>query len=96
MKTRILAVPPTLTLGLTLAASLTMTAPVAMANPGDRLAEVVSAPVRDCAAGWNSNMPLIAWGADGVVAYANGASLENQGGALGAAGLPLSLSVVDS
>ncbi|MEM8916964.1 MAG: hypothetical protein AAGC83_14075, partial [Pseudomonadota bacterium] len=66
------------------------------AAPGDTLAETVTAPVRDCPAGWNPNMPLIAWGADGVVAYANGASLENAGGALGDAGLPLSLTVEDS
>lgn len=66
------------------------------ADPGDRLAETVTDPVRDCAPGWIANMPLIAWGADGIVAYANGASLENDGGLLGDAGLPLSLSVVDS
>lgn len=68
----------------------------ALASPGDRLAEVVTDPVRDCRAGWIEDMPLIAWGADGVVAYANGASLENNGGALGDAGLPLSLNVEDS
>ncbi|MEM6307518.1 MAG: ABC transporter substrate-binding protein [Pseudomonadota bacterium] len=71
-------------------------APQAMAAPGDILAQVVTDPVRDCQAGWNANMPLIAWGADGVVAYANGASLENDGGLLGAANLPLSLTVEDS
>ncbi len=79
-----------------LALFLTLGAQASFANPGDLLAEVVTDPVRDCAAGWNSNMPLIAWGADGVVAYANGGSLENDGGLLGEAGLPLSLSVVDS
>lgn len=68
----------------------------AAAAPGDRLASVVSDPVRDCAPGWNENMPLIAWGADGVVAYANGGALENAGGLLGEAGLPLRLSVEDS
>ncbi|MEM7719846.1 MAG: ABC transporter substrate-binding protein [Pseudomonadota bacterium] len=78
------------------AVALILGANLALANPGDRLAEVVTDPVRDCAPGWNGTMPLIAWGADGVVAYANGASLENDGGPLGAAGLPLSLSVVDS
>ncbi|MEL6465188.1 MAG: ABC transporter substrate-binding protein [Pseudomonadota bacterium] len=67
-----------------------------LANPGDFLAETVTEPVRDCAPGWNGSMPLIAWGADGVVAYANGASLENDGGLLGDAGLPLTLAVVDS
>ncbi|MFQ6550130.1 ABC transporter substrate-binding protein [Aestuariibius sp. 2305UL40-4] len=82
------------TYALTLA--LAVTGPAAFADPGDRLAEVVTDPVRDCQAGWNENMPLIAWGADGVVAYANGASLENDGGRLGDAGLPLSLTVEDS
>ncbi|MGR3491573.1 MAG: ABC transporter substrate-binding protein, partial [Shimia sp.] len=76
--------------------ALALAAPAAFADPGDRLAEVVTDPVRDCAGGWIEDMPLIAWGADGVVAYANGASLENDGGLLGDAGLPLSLSVVDS
>ena len=68
----------------------------AFASPGDRLAEAVTDSVRDCASGWNQNMPLIAWGADGVVAYANGASLENDGGPLGDAGLPLNLTIEDS
>ncbi|MEM6941007.1 MAG: ABC transporter substrate-binding protein [Pseudomonadota bacterium] len=86
MRTRVLA----------LVMSLLVAPWPSFAAPGDTLAETVTAPVRDCAPGWNSNMPLIAWGADGVVAYANGASLENAGGALGAAGLPLSLRVEDS
>ncbi|MEO0390707.1 MAG: ABC transporter substrate-binding protein [Pseudomonadota bacterium] len=71
-------------------------ATAAAAAPGDRLAQTVTAPVRDCAAGWNPNMPLIAWGADGVVAYANGGALDNAGGPLGDAGLPLTLKVEDS
>ena len=78
------------TLGLALIAG------TALADPGERLAEVVTETVRDCRAGWNPNMPLIAWGADGVVAYANGGALENDGGLLGEAGLPLSLTVQDS
>ncbi|MEL7098835.1 MAG: ABC transporter substrate-binding protein [Pseudomonadota bacterium] len=78
-----------------LAIVLSLAASPVLANPGDLLAETVTTPVRDCAPGWNPNMPLIAWGADGVVAFANGASLANNGGALGAAGLPLSLTVVD-
>ncbi|MEM6477777.1 MAG: ABC transporter substrate-binding protein [Pseudomonadota bacterium] len=81
---------------LALTASLSLAAHAAQASPGDLLAEIVTDPVRDCAAGWNPEMPLIAWGADGVVAFANGASLENAGGALGEAGLPLSLTVEDS
>ncbi|MEM6276532.1 MAG: ABC transporter substrate-binding protein [Pseudomonadota bacterium] len=79
-----------------LAFALICTAGTAFADAGDRLAEVVTDPVRDCAAGWNENMPLIAWGADGVVAWANGGALQNDGGLLGEAGLPLSLSVEDS
>jgi len=78
------------------ALSVVTLANAALADPGDRLAETVTDPVRDCAAGWNENMPLIAWGADGVVAFANGRSLENDGGLLGDANLPLTLSVVDS
>ena len=66
-----------------------------LAGAGDPLVETVSEPVRDCAPGWNPNMPLIAWGADGTVAYANGASLHNKGGLLGDAGLSLNLSLVD-
>ncbi|MEM1233485.1 MAG: ABC transporter substrate-binding protein [Pseudomonadota bacterium] len=79
-----------------LALALACTASTALADAGDRLAEVVTDPVRDCVAGWNENMPLIAWGADGIVAWANGGALENEGGLLGDAGLPLSLSVEDS
>ncbi len=75
--------------------SLGLVAPI-HAAPGDLLAETVTDAVRDCAPGWNEKMPLIAWGADGVVAYANGASLANNGGPLGDAGLPLSLTVEDS
>jgi len=75
-----------------LAATLTSSA---LAAPGDPLSATVTAPVRDCAQGWNTQMPLIAWGGDGVVAYANGASLEPNGGLLGDAGLSLSLTVED-
>lgn len=79
-----------------LAIGLAIAGHAAFADAGDLLAEVVTDPVRDCQAGWNENMPLIAWGADGVVAYANGGSLENGGGLLGDAGLPLSLTVEDN
>ncbi|MEM9756714.1 MAG: nitrate ABC transporter substrate-binding protein [Pseudomonadota bacterium] len=65
------------------------------AEPGDPLVETVTAGVRDCASGWIEDMPLIAWGADGVVAWANGGALDNDGGRLGDAGLPLSLTVED-
>jgi len=68
----------------------------ALAAPGDLLAQTVTADARDCAPGWNPNMPLIAWGADGVVAHANGGSLEGGGGLLGEAGLSLSLTVEDN
>ena len=67
----------------------------AHAQVGQPLVETVTSPVRDCAPGWNENMPLIAWGADGVVAYANGSSLSPNGGLLGDGGLPLNLTVVD-
>lgn len=81
---------------LPLTLALTLCGTALFADPGDRLAETVTDPVRDCRGGWIENMPLIAWGADGVVAYANGASLSNNGGLLGDAGLPLSLTVEDS
>ena len=76
-------------------AALALATP-SQAAPGDPLAETVTDAVRDCAPGWNPNMPLIAWGADGVVAYANGSSLQNGSGPLQAAGLPLNLTVEDS
>ncbi|MEL6640004.1 MAG: ABC transporter substrate-binding protein [Pseudomonadota bacterium] len=65
-------------------------------NPGDPLVQTVTSDVRDCRSGWNADMPLIAWGADGVVAWANGASLSPNGGLLGDAGLSLSLQVEDN
>ena len=80
---------------LLLAACLTVFALPAWADAGAPLAETVTAPVRDCGSGWQASMPLIAWGADGVVAYANGSALEPKGGLLGDAGLPLELAVVD-
>lgn len=71
-------------------------APVAsFAEPGELLATVVTEPVRDCASGWIEAMPVIAWGADGIVAHANGNSLSPNGGALGAADVPLDLTVRD-
>ena len=78
-----------------LAASLLALSGPALADAGAPLVETVTAPVRDCGSGWQAQMPLIAWGADGVVAYANGASLSPNGGLLGDAGLSLELSVVD-
>lgn len=79
-----------------LSAGLSFTAHTALAQAGAPLAETVTTDVRDCPAGWAQEMPLIAWGADGVVAYANGASLSGGGGALGDAGLPLNLTVQDN
>ncbi|MEL6801669.1 MAG: nitrate ABC transporter substrate-binding protein [Pseudomonadota bacterium] len=73
------------------------TAPtLALSEPGDLLAETVTTGVRDCSPGWDPDMPLIAWGADGVVAHANGGSLAGDGGLLGAAGLSLNLTVEDN
>lgn len=69
---------------------------VAQSEPGALLAATVTTDVRDCRSGWNQQMPLIAWGADGVVAWANGGSLAPEGGLLGDAGLPLNLSVEDN
>ncbi len=77
-------------------ASLSLTANSALAQAGATLAETVTTDVRDCSAGWATEMPLIAWGADGVVAYANGSALSNDGGLLGEAGLGLNLTVQDN
>ncbi len=66
------------------------------AQAGKTLAETVTTGVRDCASGWIPDMPLIAWGADGVVAYANGGALDGGDGLLSAASLPLRLSVKDN
>ncbi|MEM8880047.1 MAG: nitrate ABC transporter substrate-binding protein [Pseudomonadota bacterium] len=80
-----------------LALSVLLLAPVpGLAAPGDLLVETVTAAPRDCGPGWDADMPLIAWGADGVVAWANGGSLSPDGGALAAAGLSLELSVEDN
>ena len=79
---------------LALIAALTLPMP-ALAAPGDPLVQTVTAGVRDCAPGWDADMPLIAWGADGVVAWANGGQLS-PGGALEAAGLGLNLTVEDN
>ncbi len=78
-----------------LAAVVSVMSLTAAAAPGDPLSASVTAPVRDCGQGWQADMPLIAWGADGVVAYANGASLAPKGGLLGEAGLSLDLAVED-
>ncbi|MDJ1006407.1 MAG: ABC transporter substrate-binding protein [Paracoccaceae bacterium] len=87
------------TLNLAIAATVmagALGATTLRAEPGQLLAETVTAPVRDCNSGWIADMPLIAWGADGVVAYANGSSLTPDGGLLGAAGLSLALTVEDN
>ncbi|MGP6085759.1 ABC transporter substrate-binding protein [Antarctobacter jejuensis] len=68
----------------------------ALAETGDPLAEVISSPVRDCSGGTAQKMPLIAWGADGVVVHANGQSLSPKSGLLRDAGWELSLSVKDN
>ena len=82
---------------LSIAALTLLGLPVAgQANPGDPLVQTVTSDVRDCRSGWNADMPLIAWGADGVVAWANGASLSPNGGLLGDAGLSLTLQVEDN
>lgn len=74
---------------------LTGAAPV-VAETGDPLAEVITSPVRDCSGGTTQKMPLIAWGADGVVVHANGQSMSPKSGLLRDAGWELSLSVKDN
>jgi outer membrane protein OmpA-like peptidoglycan-associated protein len=67
----------------------------ALAETGDPLAQVITSPVRECTTGTTQNMPLIAWGADGIVLHANGNSLSPRAGLLEDAGWALSLSVKD-
>ncbi|MEM6341465.1 MAG: ABC transporter substrate-binding protein [Pseudomonadota bacterium] len=68
----------------------------AVAEPGSLLAESVTTDVRECGSGWTAAMPLIAWGADGVVAYANGGTFDGAQGPLADAGLSLDLEVKDN
>lgn len=82
------------TLALVLAIGLG--AAPAIAATGDPLASVVTSPVRDCSGGTTQKMPLIAWGADGIVAHANGNSLSPRPGLLQDAGWTLTLSVKDN
>jgi outer membrane protein OmpA-like peptidoglycan-associated protein len=71
-----------------------LAAPLA-AETGDPLAGEITSPVRDCTGGTTQDMPLIAWGADGVVVHANGQSLTPRPGLLADAGWTLTLSVKD-
>lgn len=48
-------------------------------------------PITDCQATEDWRMPLIAWGADGVTLWANGASIETRAGHFSRNGLRLSL-----
>lgn len=59
------------------------------------LAETVTDAVRDCRAGTTTNMPLIAWGADGVTIEANGGALTPDAGAFQEAGWTLTLEPKD-
>ncbi len=81
---------------LSIVLALTLGTGTAVAETGDPLAEVVTSPVRDCSGGTTQNMPLIAWGADGVVVHANGNSLTPRPGLLQQAGWELTLSVKDA
>jgi outer membrane protein OmpA-like peptidoglycan-associated protein len=83
------------TLRAVLMAALATAGAVPAALADQLLAETVTAPVRDCAPGWNPAMPVIAWGADGVTVHANGNAMSNDGGLLGAAGVPLELRMGD-
>ncbi|MEO1197112.1 MAG: ABC transporter substrate-binding protein [Pseudomonadota bacterium] len=59
------------------------------------LADTVTDRVQDCRAGTSTNMPLIAWGADGVTIEANGGALTPGAGAFADAGWTLDLAVKD-
>ncbi|MEM9209959.1 MAG: ABC transporter substrate-binding protein [Pseudomonadota bacterium] len=61
---------------------------------GAPMNEVVRSGVSDCRAGTEVQMPLIAWGADGVTIHANGNGFA-PGGALADAGWDLTLTVAD-
>ena len=61
---------------------------------GAPMTEVVNTGVRDCRAGQDTTMPIIAWGADGVTIHANGTSLS-PGGPLADAGWSLDLKIAD-
>ncbi len=78
------------------ALSMILLAADAVAEPGSLLAESVTTDVRECGSGWTAAMPLIAWGADGVVAYANGGTFDGAQGPLADAGLSLDLEVEDN
>lgn len=78
------------------ALSMILLAADAVAEPGSLLAESVTTDVRECGSGWTAAMPLIAWGADGVVAYANGGTFDGAQGPLADAGLSLDLEVKDN
>lgn len=68
--------------------------PVAAQDIGAPMNEIIRTGASDCRSGTSVNMPLIAWGADGVTIFANGNSFSG-GGALADAGWDLTLSVAD-
>lgn len=59
------------------------------------LAQIVIDRVADCRAGTTTDMPLIAWGADGVTIEANGGGLAPGAGAFDDAGWSLTLAAKD-
>lgn len=67
-----------------------------MAQTGQPISERVNAGIRDCRASATENMPIIAWGADGVTLNANGNSLQTKSGPFKDAGLNFNLTVSDS
>lgn len=80
-----------LSIGLALSIS-----PVAHADTTPLMMDrIITTEVRDCRVSGTINMPLIAWGADGVTIAANGNAMRTAGGEFAEAGLDLQLSVVD-
>ncbi|MEO0911671.1 MAG: nitrate ABC transporter substrate-binding protein, partial [Pseudomonadota bacterium] len=85
--------------GFVFAASLAGLAAASAASAqgvGAPMREAVAAEIRDCRAGTDVAMPVIAWGADGVTLQANGGGFETAPGPLADAGWSLALSLQDA
>ena len=78
-----------------LALAACMAAPVAAQEGLTPITQQVTQDVRDCRPGTDQEMPIIAWGADGVTIDANGLTLETGDGPLREAGWSLDLAVKD-
>ncbi len=62
---------------------------------GAPMSDVVTTSVQDCRSGTRVDMPIIAWGADGVTLHANGLSYGAGSGPLADAGWDVDLAVAD-